>query len=148
MTRWHRLHRHYARVLRTDEQRIRFSIAGAVNVAGVDYGDIGERCRPFLGWIGRDDVCAVRYEDLVGEGRGEQIARMIRFYAARTGLDDDLGSLRIRAEANIDPARSRTFRRGAAGGWADLFTDEHRDIFKQKAGGLLVELGYEQDENW
>lgn len=39
-------------------------------------------------------------------------------------------------------------RKGVAGDWLETFTQRDRRIFKEEAGDLLVELGYEEDANW
>ena len=39
-------------------------------------------------------------------------------------------------------------RKGVAGDWKDTFTGRDKDIFKEEAGELLVELGYEKDLDW
>lgn len=39
-------------------------------------------------------------------------------------------------------------RKGVAGDWRGTFTERDKDIFKEEAGDLLVELGYEKDLNW
>jgi sulfotransferase 6B1 len=49
-------------------------------------------------------------------------------------------------EASINPTKSPTFRSGKTGEWKKHFTDEHKKIFKEVAGDLLL-LGYEKD-NW
>ena len=51
-------------------------------------------------------------------------------------------------ETNIDPQRSPTFRSGKTGEWKKYFNDEHKNLFKDVAGDLLVQLGYEKDDNW
>ena len=48
----------------------------------------------------------------------------------------------------IQPKKSHTFRSGKTGGWKQHFTDEHKKLFKEVAGDLLVKLGYEQDNSW
>jgi len=49
----------------------------------------------------------------------------------------------------LDPARkSHTFRSGQTGGWREHFTDEHKKLFKDVAGDLLVRLGYEKNNEW
>jgi hypothetical protein len=48
----------------------------------------------------------------------------------------------------VDPIRSPTFRIGTTGGWRNRFTPEHRALFKEVAGELLIELGYESDLSW
>lgn len=41
-----------------------------------------------------------------------------------------------------------TFRKGVAGEWKAHFNEEHKRIFKNIAGQLLIDLGYEKDFNW
>jgi hypothetical protein len=48
----------------------------------------------------------------------------------------------------INPSRSPTFRSGKTGEWEKYFTEEHKKIFKDAAGDLLVKLGYEKDNAW
>jgi hypothetical protein len=39
-------------------------------------------------------------------------------------------------------------RLGRAGDWRRVFNGEDKREFKEAAGSLLVELGYEQEGNW
>jgi len=48
----------------------------------------------------------------------------------------------------IQPKKSHTFRSGKTGGWTQHFTDEHKELFKDVAGDLLVRLGYEPGNEW
>ena len=41
-----------------------------------------------------------------------------------------------------------TFRKGLIGEWRELFNEEIKNIFKEKAGDLLIKSGYEKDKNW
>jgi len=40
------------------------------------------------------------------------------------------------------------FRKGISGDWREVFTERDKNIFKEEAGELLVELGYEEDLSW
>ena len=51
-------------------------------------------------------------------------------------------------EESINPKKSPTFRSGKTGEWKKYFTDEHKKIFKDIAGDLLIKLGYEKDNDW
>jgi hypothetical protein len=51
-------------------------------------------------------------------------------------------------EASINPKKSPTFHSGKTGKWKKHFTDEHKKIFKDMAGDLLVKLGYEKNNDW
>jgi hypothetical protein len=40
------------------------------------------------------------------------------------------------------------FRKGIAGDWKNVFTEQDKRVFKAAAGDLLVELGYEENNDW
>jgi hypothetical protein len=48
----------------------------------------------------------------------------------------------------IQPKKSHTFRAGKTGGWREYFSDEHKKLFKDVAGDLLMRLGYEKTNDW
>jgi sulfotransferase 6B1 len=56
-------------------------------------------------------------------------------------------ALSVLVEA-IQPKKSHTFRSGKTGGWREFFTDEHKQLFKDVAGDLVVRLGYEPTNDW
>jgi hypothetical protein len=56
-----------------------------------------------------------------------------RFYAGRERGQED---------------RKRFYRKGIAGDWKNHFGDEEKQIFKEIAGDMLVQLGYEKDLSW
>ncbi|WP_413167514.1 sulfotransferase domain-containing protein [Capilliphycus salinus ALCB114379] len=39
-------------------------------------------------------------------------------------------------------------RKGVAGDWKNHFQEEHKQFFKDKYGSLLVQLGYEENNDW
>jgi sulfotransferase family protein len=43
---------------------------------------------------------------------------------------------------------THTFNSGLIGRWRKRFTDEHKALFKEHAGQLLIDLGYETDMDW
>ena len=49
---------------------------------------------------------------------------------------------------SIQPGKSHTFRSGKTGGWQQHFTEEHKKLFKDVAGDLLIDLGYEKNNDW
>ena len=52
-------------------------------------------------------------------------------------------------EGSQNTDASPTFREGKTGGWREAFTDRHKRLFKESdAGGWLVRLGYEENDNW
>ncbi len=96
-----------------------------------------------------DRVFSLKFEDLAGEKRAQTVQAIVEYYLACRGeLITHRDRLVKRAMAMIAPHRSHTYRRGTFGGWRDVFGAQHREAMKKVAGKLLVELGYERDENW
>jgi len=142
-----RLHRYYTEVLDNLEERITMSILGVPDDA-LEFTNIRARFEPYLGWLELDQVMSIRFEDLI-HNRERAIGQMINHLQA--------GGYRLavkREEAVaalmkcVDPAKSLTFREGKTGGWRKHFTDEHKALFKEVAGDLLIRLGYEEDKDW
>ncbi|NDY56120.1 sulfotransferase domain-containing protein [Desulfovibrio sulfodismutans] len=46
------------------------------------------------------------------------------------------------------PSAGQSCRKGVRGDWRSRWDDEIKDRFKEVAGDLLIELGYETDDNW
>jgi hypothetical protein len=40
------------------------------------------------------------------------------------------------------------YRKGVAGDWRNHYSDGEKQVFSERAGELLVELGYEKDPDW
>jgi len=93
----------------------------------------------------------VRYEDLL-ERPEKEMGRIFRFL----GAGDDESTVRRCVDKNRfekvtrrqrgDEDSNAMLRKGVAGDWRSVFTSYDRQIYKQVAGDLLVELGYEK--NW
>jgi len=49
---------------------------------------------------------------------------------------------------NLPGRMQTTFRKGLSGEWKNLFSESHKDTFKDIAGDLLIKLGYEKDLGW
>ena len=149
MNRWHRMHRYFARRLETDDDRIEAAIVGvSQRDTRYDYPDIGQRFARYRGWLDRNDVFAVKFEDLIGERRRETLADLATFYAGSGNADIDVGKTLDSIEANIDPRQSHSFRQGGSGGWKKAFTPRHKEQMKAVAGQLLIDLGYEESYAW
>jgi len=145
---WHRLSRHF-RALTTDEERITFAIRGAQNepLKSV-FPDIAQRFHWYRSWLHDPNTFCVKYENLISDRRESAIYEMIQHYAKYTNSSFDHDLCFHTTLNNINPAKSHTYRQGKAGGWREVFTEQHKSIFKQLAGNLLIELGYEQDNSW
>lgn len=150
-SRRHRLHAYY-NSLPDDHTRLMVSITGVLEPrhdTAVRLLDIDRRCRAFLTWADHG-TCVVRFEDLVGlHGGGSYEAqhREIERLAEHVGVELDESAIGRIASRVYDP-KSSTFRKGSTGDWKNHMTPEHRAAFKRIAGRLLVDLGYERDQEW
>lgn len=94
----------------------------------------------------------VRYEDLLADASAET-GRLLGFLGAgeeavrrcveRASFETVSGGRRPGEE---DP--TSLVRKGVSGDWREAFTARDRGVFKEEAGDLLVELGYEKDHGW
>jgi hypothetical protein len=140
------VHHEYYRALPDFNARLNVSILGRPD-AGIEFPNIAERFAPYLGWLDQPAVMKVHFEDLV-HARVETLNRIIDHFLVCVPLPTPRELVLEALESSINPKRSPTFRSGKTGEWKNLFTEEHKRVFKDVAGDLLVRLGYEKDENW
>jgi hypothetical protein len=131
-------HDYYAHHLTTFEQRLETSILGLPDTA-VPFPDVYQRFEPYLGWLDTDPVLPLRYEDFL-------LRRAAEARGFRLSLNRDRAIQVL--EAAIVPEKSPTFRSGQAGKWRTSFNPQHKALFKEIAGDLLIRLGYEQNDDW
>ena len=136
------------------EQRLTACICGLAEPRpswdSVALHDVGALFAQFLPWAGEPGVCCLRFEDLVGEAGGGDAGRQRDALRRVAGaLDVPLDGATLAAVAGgIFDRNSPTFRSGEIGGWRQRFGPEHVRAFKDVAGPLLVELGYERGLDW
>lgn len=123
--------------------------------SNVSQPDIGTDFSRWKGWVSDSSVCAVKFEELVGErGGGAEDKRLYRVEQILDHLKISMSPQQIKsqfASNTLDPDESHTFRKGgkgSIGGWRSIFKDIHKVEFKQVAGQDLIDLGYETDFNW
>ena len=140
------VHHEYYQSLPDFNARLKVSILGRPD-ADVEFPNIAERFIPYLGWLDQPSVMKIHFEDLV-DNRTSTLNRIIDHFLARVPLQTPRNLILDSLESSINPARSPTFRSGKTGEWKKHFTDEHKDIFKDVAGDLLIRLGYEKNNDW
>jgi hypothetical protein len=101
-----------------------------------------------------DNYSEVRYEDLLERPEAE-MARLLGFLGAEAGPGTVRRCVGAASFERLSRGRKRGeedatsfFRKGVAGDWKNVFTERDREVFKEKAGELLVGLGYEGDDGW
>ena len=142
------VHHTYYQALPDFNARLHVSILGRPDIQ-MEFPDIASRFTPYLDWLDHPEVLTIHFEDLIND-RAATLTRIMDHLLVRAPLHASrtrqliLDSL----ESSINPTKSPTFRSGKTGEWQKHFTAEHKKIFKDVAGHLLVKLGYEQDNDW
>ena len=96
----------------------------------------------------------VRYEALL-ERPHEEVKRLLEFLGAKADEETVRRCVEAASFEKLSKGRKRGeedvtsfFRKGVAGDWRNVFNERDREIFKEEAGELLIELGYENDREW
>ena len=140
------VHHVYYQSLPDFNARLTVSILGKPD-ANIEFLNIGDRFAPYLGWLDHDEVLKIHFEDLI-HARAATLTRIMEHLLSRAPLQTNRQLILNSLETSINPTKSPTFRSGKTGEWKKYFTDEHKKIFKDVAGDLLIKLGYEKDNDW
>ena len=140
------VHHNYYASLPDFDSRLKVSILGRPE-AGLEFPDIAARFAPYLGWLDQPSVMAIHFEELIHD-RAATLNRILDHFLARVPLQVARESILDSLEASINPSHSPTFRSGKTGEWTTSFTAEHKQLFKDVAGDLLIRLGYEKSNGW
>jgi hypothetical protein len=143
------VHHDFYQSLPDFDARLKVSILGRLDSLepDVEFPDIATRFAPYLGWLDHDEVLSIHFEDLIND-RTSALTRIMDHFLARIPLQVPRELILESLESSINPSRSPTFRSGKTGEWKKHFTPEHKKIFKEVAGDLLIKLGYEKDNHW
>jgi sulfotransferase 6B1 len=112
-------------------------------------GGIFETYKRFTRWEQTENILIVKFEDLVGSKGGgnikkqKEIIRKISSFSSIQLSDINIGKI-----VNSLFGGTSTFRKGRIGSWESLFTETNKHTFKNNTGNLLIDLGYEKDNNW
>jgi hypothetical protein len=142
----HGLHAYY-QSLPDFGERLKVAITG-IERDGMRMVSVKRRYESVFLWCEQPHVMCLRFEDLINK-RDATLNAMLD-EVEKTGYKIPTlreKALSILAEA-IQPKKSHTFRSGKTGSWREHFTEEHKKLFKEVAGDLLVRLGYETDNDW
>jgi hypothetical protein len=142
----HGMHAYY-KSLPDFGERLKVAITG-IDRDGLKMVSVKQRYEGVFAWLAQPNVMCIRFEDLINH-RDATLHAMLD-EVEKTGYQIPTPreqALPVLVEA-IQPGKSHTFRSGKTGGWRQYFTGEHKSLFKEVAGDLLVKLGYEENNNW
>jgi hypothetical protein len=146
----HRLYERFNAEITSMHDRLMASIVGLPTRERRGLVPIDRRIARYRRWLEVPGVYACRFEDLIGPSGGgsrELQRREIMAIAAhvqRPVAPDEVDALADKTWSTS----SSTFRKGAIGDWRNHFDDDHKAAFKEVAGELLIELGYESGLDW
>jgi sulfotransferase 6B1 len=115
---------------------------------GLNLPSAAKRYEAVMAWLDRPAVMVIRFESLI-DGR-QRVIDGVLSHLESSGYQPQLSRALAaqRIAAAIQPGRSPTYRRGAAGSWREYFKKEHKTLFKEICGDLLMRLGYEEHNDW
>ena len=142
----HGMHEYY-KSLPDFSERLKVAITG-IERDGLRMVSVKQRYEGVFDWLQQERVMCIRFEDLID--RRDTTLNAMLDEVERTGYQIPTPretALKTLINA-IQPKKSHTFRSGKTGGWRDHFTAEHKQLFKDMTGDLLVRLGYEKSNDW
>ncbi len=142
----HGMHAYYQNLSDFDE-RLKVAITG-IDREGLYMVSVKQRYEGVFQWLEQPAVLCIRFEALINQ-RDETLDAMLA-QVEKTGYKIPIPrekALETLVET-IQPKKSKTFRAGKTGEWKKYFKPEHKTLFKEVAGDLLVRLGYEKSNDW
>jgi len=110
---------------------------------------INDLYQEYMPWLYAPNVCVLKFEDLVGpKGGGNLEAQHNCFKKIAKHLGVSLTERQIQKRAKSLFGEGLTFRKGQIGSWKKNFNEDHKVSFKEIAGKLLIDLGYEESFDW
>lgn len=142
----HGMHEYY-KSLPDFGERLKVAITG-IDRDGLYMVSVKQRYASVFEWLEQPNVMCIRFEDLI-DNRDATLNAMLDEvesigYKIPTRREK---ALSILVEA-IQPRKSHTFRSGKTGDWREHFTEEHKKLFKDTTGDLLMKMEYERDNDW
>lgn len=128
-------------------ERLKAAITG-VDRDGLYMVSVKERYEGVFEWLKTPGALCLRFEDLINKRDATLLSMLDE--VEKTGYKISAPrekALSVLIEA-IQPRKSHTFRSGKTGGWREFFSPEHKKLFKDVAGDLVVRLGYEKNNDW
>ncbi len=130
------------------EERIKTEILGR-DEPGLEYlPNIYDHYARYLGWLDSPSVLCLSFEDLVLRQRESLVRILDHIESGQFRIPTSREKAIAVIEKAIQPEKSPTFREGKTGKWRDYFNEEHKQLFKDITGDLLIKLGYEENNDW
>lgn len=127
--------------------RLNVAITG-IDKDGLKMVNVKQRYEGVFQWLKQKNTMCLRFEDLINNRDTTLISMLDEVESTGYKIPAPREkALAVLTDA-IQPKKSHTFRSGKTGNWKEHFTEEHKKLFKDVAGDLLVRLEYEKDNDW
>jgi hypothetical protein len=115
--------------------------------ADIEFSNTTDHLAPYLDRLDRPEVLTIHFEDLIHD-RATTLAHIMAHHLTHASLPSTRKLLLDSLDTSNNPKKTPTLRSGRTGEGIKHIADEHKKIFKDMAGGLLVKLGYEKNNDW
>lgn len=133
----------------SEGERLMTSMVGVRKEPSPVVRNIRDRFESVLAWRSQPFNYITTFERLVGpQGGGSRERQVQEIRAISSHLGIGYSDREIEAVADRLFGGTVTFRKGMIGDWKEHFTEEHKQACKKLIGQLLIDLGYEHDEDW
>lgn len=131
-----------------DDARLDVSINGG-QLGKYKLESLGYRYQHYTNWASLGGALFVKFEDLVGEkGGSNDQAQAAAIKAVDDYLQLDSGDSWLKQVASQLFGDTSTFRKGQIDSWKTELSPFHKKAILNNAGEILLQLGYETDNNW
>jgi hypothetical protein len=134
-----------------EEERIMTAIVGTVDIVAhaPRLFNIKVAVNNMLPWRLQSNVYTTSFEKLIGAaGGGSDAAQLAELRNMARHIKAPCSDRQLRHIAGQLFGGTTTFRKGTIGDWRRQFTAEHKRAFKEIAGQMLIDLGYEKGFDW
>jgi hypothetical protein len=137
-------HDYFKKTLSSTEERINAVLEGLVLPGGNVLAGLSKRLEHSVGWWQTENVCSVRYEDLIGpKGGGSEIKQIQQVQKLCMYLGIKYEQVRYKQLAsNLFFPKARTFYQGTIGSHKKPFTPELEELFAEQCAVYLDRLSY------
>jgi hypothetical protein len=146
---YHPLHAYFKEDLKTDKQRY-LSLIHGVKIDKINYPNIREWIGRFQPWLQDPNTLSITFEDFMDspESRIQTVTTIANYLWKGLRPPVSIPHMVSIMERHMTPTQSLTFRSGKIGSWKHEFDEETKESFKKITGNLVIELGYEKNQQW
>jgi hypothetical protein len=108
-------------------------------------------------WLKADNdenVLLCKYEEISGKNQNEAWEKIFKHFAVPlTGREiarllEKYSFEKLSGRKKGEENKNEHLRKGVAGDWKNYLNEDHKKLFKEYAGDLLIQSGYEKDGDW